>query len=85
MKEIIPFVKEITFSEKISTVTSISLEHQEQIKEGEINGEFIIFGDYKQHADTTEKEIFKYRLPFTTIIQDNIKPETIKVDIEDFT
>lgn len=85
MRELIPFVKEINFDDKISTITSISLEHQEEIKNGEIEGEFIVFGDYKKHADTTEKEIFKYRLPFTTIIPENIKEETIKIDIEDFT
>lgn len=85
MKELIPFIKEIDFNEKISTITSISLEHQEEIKEGEIEGEFIVFGDYKKHIDTTEKEIFKYRLPFTAIIPENINKDTVKIDIEDFT
>lgn len=85
MKETIPFVKEVVFKDKISAITSISLEHQEKINEGEISGEFIVFGDYKIHADTTEKELFKYRLPYTAIIPNNIDQNTVKVDIEDFT
>ena len=85
MKEKIPFTKEIDLKEKISNITSISLEHQENIKVGEISGDFIIFGDYKLHNDTTEKELFKYRLPFTAIIPSEIDEESIKLDIDDFT
>jgi len=85
MKEKIPFTKEIDFKENISTITSISLEHQENIKEGEINGNFTVFGDYKIHSDTTEKELFKYNLPFTTILPNGIDENSIKIDIDDFT
>lgn len=84
MKQVIPYVKEIVFKTNIASITSISLEHEEKIFDGEIAGDFIIFGDYKLHNDTTETEMFKYRLPFTTILPDNIKKDTIKVDIEDF-
>ena len=84
MKHIIPFSKEIVFKTNIATITSISLEHEEKIFDGEVNGDFIIFGDYKVHSDTTEKELFKYRLPFTTLIPDNIIKDSVKIEIVDF-
>jgi len=85
MKQIIPFSKEIVFKTTIASITSMSLEHEEKVYDGEISGDFIIFGDYKIHSDTTEKEMFKYRLPFTTIIPDNINKNSVVVDIVDFT
>lgn len=85
MKQIIPFSKEIVFKTNIASITSISLEHEEKIFDGEVSGDFIIFGDYKIHNDTTEKELFKYRLPFTTLIPDNIIADSILIDVENFT
>lgn len=84
MKQIIPFYKEIVFKTNIASITSMSLEHQENILEGEVSGEFIIFGDYKIHNDTTEKENFKYKLPFTALIPDNIDTDTVVIDVEKF-
>lgn len=84
MKQIIPFYKEIVFKTSIATITSMSLEHQEKVSDGEITGEFIIFGDYKVHNDTTEKEPFKYKLPFTALIPDNLDINTIVIDVENF-
>ena len=85
MKQVIPFSKEIVFKHNIASITSISLEHEEKVYDGEVSGDFIIFGDYKRHNDTTEKELFKYRLPFTAILPENVIINTVKVDIEDFT
>lgn len=85
MRQIIPFSKEIVFKTNIATITSISLEHEEKVFDGEISGDFIILGDYKIHNDTTEKEIFKYRLPFTALIPDTISKESVVVDVIDFT
>lgn len=84
MKQIIPFYKEIVFKTNIASITSMSLEHQEKVLEGEVSGDFIIFGDYKIHNDTTEKEKFKYKLPFTALIPDNVDTESITVDVENF-
>lgn len=86
MNQIIPYVKEIVFKSNIASIVSISLDHEEIIKDGEISGDFIVYGEYKEHNDTTEKELFKYRLPFqTTLMDENIIEDTIKVDIKDFT
>lgn len=85
MKETIPFSKDIVFKNTIASITSISLEHEEKIYSGEISGEFIIMGDYKSHNDTTERESFKYRLPYNTLIPNDINLDTLKVDIINFT
>ena len=85
MKQIIPFTKELVFKNNIASITSISLEHEERIADNEINGDFDIYGEYKEHNDTTETIDFKYNIPFTTIIPETLDKDTIKVDIEDFT
>jgi len=85
MKQVIPFSKDIVFKTNIASITSISLEHEEKISDGEISGDFIVFGDYKIHNDTTERELFRFKLPFTTLIPDNVIPSTISIDVENFT
>lgn len=85
MKQVIPFYKEIVFKTNIAVITSISLEHEENILDGEISGNFILFGKYKIHNDTTEELDFKYRLPFTTLIPDDVIKESIVLDVENFT
>ena len=44
MKQVIPFVKEIVFKNNIASITSISLEHEEKIFDGEVSGDFIEIG-----------------------------------------
>ncbi len=85
MKQVIPFYKEIVFKTNIASITSISLEHEEKVFDGEVSGDFIVFGDYKIHNDTTEKELFKCRLPFTALIPFDVDKNTVKVEVEDFT
>lgn len=84
MKQVIPFTKNIVFKTKIANITSISLDHEEKVFDGEVSGDFIIYGDYKIHGDTTEKELFKYRLPFTALYPENVNSESVKIDIDDF-
>lgn len=85
MRNIIPYEKDIEFDSKISEITSISLEHEEKIGNEEVNGEFIIFGDYKQHQISVNKEDFMYKIPFTIELSDNIDKDSISLDINDFT
>lgn len=85
MKNIIPFEKDIEFDTKIAEITSISLEHEENINENEINGDFIISGDYKSHQISVNKEDFMYKIPFTIELTDNIDKDSIDIDINDFT
>ena len=84
MKQVIPFYKEIVFEKQIANITSISLEHTEKVVGSEVSGEFIIYGEYKTHNDTTEKESFRFKLPFTALLPDDVDLETINVDITDF-
>ena len=85
MKSIIPYEKEIKFDTKISEITSISLEHEENRSDNEIIGSFIVTGDYKIHQISVNKEKFEYKIPFTIELPDNIDKDSIKLDINDFT
>lgn len=85
MKTIIPYEHDIKFDTKIAEITSISLEHEDSIKETEIMGDFIISGDYKVHSISVNKEPFKYRLPFSIELGDNLIRDSISYDISDFT
>ena len=84
MKQVIPFYKEIVFKNNIASMLNVSLEHEESILEGEISGNFILTGEYKIHNDTTEVESFRYKLPFTALISDDMNRDTISIDIESF-
>ena len=85
MKQVIPFVKEIAFDTNIANMVSISLEHEDYIDGAEINGEFIVYGEYKASNDTTEVLSFKEVIPFNLLIPDNLIHDTVNVDIDDFT
>ena len=87
MKQIIPFVKEVVFDNNIASMVSISLEHEDFIDGNEINGEFVVYGEYKVSNDTTEVLSFKETIPFNLLIPDNLTYEvlnnnTIKVCID---
>lgn len=84
MKTTIPFTKDILFKSKIAAITSISLEHELDINEDSITGNFIISGDYKTHEISVNKEEFTYKLPFSVEITENIDEDTINFDITDF-
>ena len=74
MKSIIPYDKDIKFDTKIYEITSISLEHNEENLKSEIDGNFIIKGDYKIHPISITKENFEYKTK--TQIEDEI-PESV--------
>ena len=85
LKNIIPYEKDIEFDTKIAEITSISLEHEERTINDEIEGEFLISGDYKIHPISVNKEKFTYKIPFTIELTDNIDKDSISIDINDFT
>ena len=85
LREIIPYEKDIKFDTKISEITSISLEHEENINEGELEGYFIVSGDYKIHQISVNKEEFKYKIPYSIELTDSIIKNSITIDINDFT
>ena len=85
MKMNVPYEKEIVFNTKIADITSISLEYEANVLDEDIEGEFIISGDYKIHELSVNKEPFKYRLPFSVSLTDDIIRDSIKYDINNFT
>jgi len=85
MKMNIPYEKEIVFNTKIAEITSISLEYEANIFDEDIQGDFIVSGDYKIHELSVNKEPFKYRIPFSIELTDNIIRDSIHYDIHNFT
>ena len=85
MKMSIPYEKEIVFNTKIAEITSISLEYEANVLDDDIEGEFIVSGDYKIHELSVNKEPFKYRIPFSVSLTDDIIRDSIKYDINNFT
>ena len=84
MKKTIPFSKEIAFNTDIYEINSISLEHNLKIDNNEINGEFIVSGDYKENDSTLKNEPFIYNIPFNIDLDDKYNIEKSKIDIDDF-
>lgn len=82
MKKIIPFEKEIKFNTKIYEINSISLEHTLKYENSEINGDFIISGDYKESDALIKTEPFIYNIPFNILLDERY--EEVSIDIEDF-
>ena len=84
MKTTIPFTKDILFKSKIAEITSISLEHEINIDNYVVNGNFIVSGDYKTHEVSVNKEEFEYKLPFSVELTENIDLDTFNFEILDF-
>ena len=84
MKSVVPFTKDILFKSKIAEITSISLEHELDVKEDSVTGNFIISGDYKSHEVSVNKEEFLYKLPFSVELTENIDLKTFNFEILDF-
>ena len=85
MNLIIPFTKDIKFNSSIAEITSISLEHDYTVNDGEILGNFIVSGDYKSHELSVNKEHFEYVLPFSVELTTIIDRNSVDFSIEDFT
>ncbi len=85
MKSIVPYTKEIEFKTKIAEICSISLEHELDINEEQIEGNFIVSGEYKSHEVSVNKEAFSYKLPFTLEVTENVIKNSIDFEITDFT
>jgi len=81
----IPFTKDIEFEKKLHEITSISLEHEINIEDNSLNGNFIITGDFKSHEVSVNKEAFSYVLPFVIDLTEDIDTDTLEFMIDDFT
>ena len=71
MKQVIPFIKEIEFDNNIGSIVSISLEHEAFTDNNEVNGNFFVYGEYKQKQDSSEIFEFKEKIPFKSSYNDS--------------
>ena len=85
MKSIVPYTKDIKFASKLAEICSISLEHEINIEDTEIKGNFIISGEYRSHKVSVNKEEFNFELPFAVDVTDNIDKDSIEFEVTDFT
>ena len=85
MKQIIPFTKDIKFNTKIYEITSISLENTLTIEENNnVDGEFIVSGEYKMNDSSINSEPFIYGLPFDITLDEDYDTDKLKIDVDDF-
>lgn len=80
----IPFTSDIKFKTNISEITKMSLEHDFNINDTQVLGNFYVSGEYKVHEISINKEPFNYTLPFTVELSEEIDADTIEFNIEDF-
>mgnify|MGYP004556092419 FL=1 len=85
MSEAFVVERDFLFKDSIFEITSISVEHDEDINGSNLEGDFIISGDYRLHEISINKEDFSFKLPFTHEIRSNINLDTINLEITDFT
>jgi len=81
----IPFESEITFKSNISEITKMSLEHDFNVNDDVVLGNFYISGEYKSHEVSINTEEFQYTLPFSVDYRNDLDVDTLEFNIEDFT
>ncbi len=80
----IPFESTIEFKTNIYEITKMSLEHEFNVNDGVVLGNFYISGEYRAFEVSVNKEPFKYTLPFTVELNNRILNDTLEFNIEDF-
>ena len=85
MKQIIPFVKDISLGPKISEITSIALEHNLKMENNDsIVGTFTISGKYKMNEVSINEEEFEKDVDFDITLDDKYDALKATIDIDDF-
>ena len=85
MSEAFVVERDFLFKDSIFEITSNSVEHDEDINGSNLEGDFIISGDYRLHEISINKEDFSFKLPFTHEIRSNVNLDTVNLEITDFT
>lgn len=80
----IPFESVLDFKTNISEITKMSLEHDFNVNEGVVLGNFYISGEYRAHPVSINTDSFNFTLPFTVELRDDILIDTLEFNIEDF-
>lgn len=85
MKQIIPFVSDVSLDTKISEITSIALEHNLQMENSDsVVGVFTISGKYKINEISVNEEVFEKEIPFDITLDDKYDASKVMIDIDDF-
>lgn len=85
MKQIIPFVKDVSLDTRISEITSIALEHNLQMENSDsIVGTFTVSGKYKINAISVNEEVFEKEIPFDITLDSKYDATKVQIDIDDF-
>lgn len=85
MHILIPFEGKSSFETKVFEITSISLEHEITKNSKEILGNFYVSGTYKEFELSLNALDFKFTLPFSVEVPDNIEEDTLDFTIDNFT
>ncbi len=85
MKQIIPFVKDISLGSKISEITSIALEHNLTMENNDsVVGTFTISGKYKINELSINEEVFEKKVNFDITLDDKYDASKVMIDVDDF-
>ena len=84
MKQTIPFEYNINLNDNISSIQSLKIEHHEEISNNEIDGYFTIEGEYKRDKASTQIERFEQKIPYNTIISDDLEESSIQTKITNY-
>lgn len=85
MKQIIPFVKDISLDSKISEITSIALEHNLKMENNDsVVGVFTISGKYKMNEISINEEVFEKKINFDITLDDKYDASKVTIDVDDF-
>lgn len=80
----IPFENEISFKTNISEITKMSLEHDYNVNDDVVLGNFYISGEYRPHEVSVNTEKFNFTLPFSVTYHEKLIKDTLEFNIEDF-
>lgn len=85
MKQIIPFVKDISLAPKIYEVTSIALEHNLKMENSDsVVGSFTVSGKYRINNISINEEVFGENIPFDITLDSKYDASKVTIDIDDF-
>lgn len=85
MKQIIPFVKDISLAPRIYEVTSIALEHNLKMENSDsVVGSFTVSGKYRINDISINEEVFEESIPFDITLDSKYDASKVTIDIDDF-
>ena len=84
MENIINFKKDIKFDTMINEINEFNIDCDYQIKDYTINGNYKIFGTYKDSEIKIGSEAFSYTVPFEIELNNDVDLDTVTLDINDF-